>query len=886
MMRILSLLMLSNVVVAIGIASTVALSAHAETEEVSSAEMESLLKQQFSEPLPKVIQRANREAKVMPVTEAWHAVGHKMPDEVHALLQEGRNTTQKSMLRATSSPLADSKVFDKAMAFINNEYKIVREELDLELLECGFFKLQKESVLFETQDKLDSIAMDMGLAEATMNACQAEIQKQNDIIEVKSLELYKLTTWCQAVHDQLAAIKSAAEEDLRVINLIIETAKKECAAGTSSSGFLQVQACLGSAGTTHFESNNRFVQEQAGKFTQVTSQQAFQQALFELYGYDTPLPGKLNLQALGDFDDDDSDDFPDEEGQSLIQLNKKDAPSAGTSNRASNDAQRERCSIAGPPECSKLMDKLGQMQSQLYDALNKAIYELQKHDTQCENDKAELNKEIQTARDIIATNTAEYDKASAFHNGMLIEHGQEAAFKRQLCKELRDKFKACYKKLKELERQMCGMLKIRQAVYNKIKNPDGAKPQLLISDCMMSDWVVGECSGTCLDANGNSGIQIIKRAPLEEWSNKTDEGKYGVSCPPDEVTRTCATEHCPIDCVMSDWSKWSECTAQCGGGSETRTRSVLTPEEHGGTMCGASSQSDACNTQSCDADCVLADWGPWGPCSKSCLADYRFPPGKHTREKKIAVPTIGQGECPKPRTPERWEEESCNVFKCPKNIQCVADLDVVLVQDGSGSLYYPCGWWCRKKTPEKMAKNFNTCRSFMEHLVGASKIAKNDDFGYPKNGLRYGVVLYSWRAKVISQITEKKDELLAAIKGMKWPRGGTYTGRALDSAAGLFKVAQGAGKRLQVIVLITDGRASRRRDALQAAIRVKNSGIRLIIVPVKRAVRLKAEMCRWASHPCNQNMIMTKTFNELNNKLKLYLTTMCPTVEDPSLSSL
>merc|ERR1719191_207385 len=307
--------------------------------EVSSAEMESLLKTPFSEPLPQVVKRATKAAKTMPVAEAWHAVGHKMPGDVHALLQEGRNTTQQGKLRTqtrtSATGLGDEKVFDKAMAFINNEYKIVREELDLELLECGFFKLQKESVLFETQDKLDSIAMDMGLAEATMNACQAEIQKQNDIIEVKSLELYKLTTWCQAVHDQLAAIKSAAEEDLRVINLIIETAKKECAAGTSSSGFLQVQACLGSAGTTHFESNNRFVQEQAGKFTQVTSQQAFQQALFELYGYDTPLPGKLNLQALGDFDDDDSDDFPDEEGQSLIQLNKKDAPSAGTSNRAS-----------------------------------------------------------------------------------------------------------------------------------------------------------------------------------------------------------------------------------------------------------------------------------------------------------------------------------------------------------------------------------------------------------------------------------------------------------------------------------------------------------------------------------------------------------------------
>merc|ERR1719486_1837197 len=456
------------------------------------------------------------------------------------------------------------------------------------------------------------------------------------------------------------------------------------------------------------------------------------------------------------------------EGQSFVQVSSVAAPDAGTDNSASNDAQRERCSgVAAKPRCQNILDKLGQMQGELIDALAIATENLQKHDTECKIEIDGINAEIQACRDIIATQTEQFDRTSAFHNGMAIEHGRESMFKRELCKELRDKFKECYKKLKDLEREMCGLIKIRQAVYNKIKNPDGKKPQLMINDCQMSDWVVGECSGTCLDANGNSGIQIIKRTPLDGWSNTTAEGKYGASCPPDEVTRNCASEPCPIDCVMADWSPWSECTAQCGGGSETRTRGVLVPDEHGGAKCPANTESDACNTQSCDADCVLSDWTAWSPCTKSCRAKYSWRPGMQTRTKSIAVPTIGAGRCWKPRTPERWEKQNCNTFPCPKNIECIADMDVVLIQDGSGSLWYR--WGGRAKWD----RNFELSKDFMLKLVGKSKMATEDANGKIGTGLRYGVVLYSFRATVISQITHEKAELIGKIKAMRWPRGGT-----------------------------------------------------------------------------------------------------------------
>merc|ERR1719258_278273 len=104
--------------------------------------------------------------------------------------------------------------------------------------------------------------------------------------------------------------------------------------------------------------------------------------------------------------------------------------------------------------------------------------------------------------------------------------------------------------------------------------------------------------------------------------------------------------------------------------------------------------------------------------------------------------------------------------------------------------------------------------------------------------------------------------------------GGTMTGRALLKAKQLFPMAIGAGKRLQVIVLVTDGRASNRYWAYQAAKAVRDSGIRLILVPVKGAMRNQADMCAWASKPCLENMIMTPKWPMLISKLKLYMTTM------------
>ncbi len=168
-------------------------------------------------------------------------------------------------------------------------------------------------------------------------------------------------------------------------------------------------------------------------------------------------------------------------------------------------------------------------------------------------------------------------------------------------------------------------------------------------NCVVSPWGAwSECSAAC-----GGGTQTRTRSIIQAARNG------GAECPALSETRNCNTQPCPIDCVLSDWGPWSECSATCGGGTRTRTRTVLVQAQNGGAPCGALSETEACNTQPCPIDCVLSDWGPWSECSATCGG------GTRTRTRTVLVPAqYGGAPCG-----ALSETENCNTQPCP--IDCV-----------------------------------------------------------------------------------------------------------------------------------------------------------------------------------------------------------------------
>ena len=61
------------------------------------------------------------------------------------------------------------------------------------------------------------------------------------------------------------------------------------------------------------------------------------------------------------------------------------------------------------------------------------------------------------------------------------------------------------------------------------------------------------------------------------------------------LTTVVAVPGCPVDCVVSDWSAWSECIE----GVQTRTRTILTPASNGGVPCPVLEE-----TRDCDMPCI------------------------------------------------------------------------------------------------------------------------------------------------------------------------------------------------------------------------------------------------------------------------------------------
>jgi hypothetical protein len=96
------------------------------------------------------------------------------------------------------------------------------------------------------------------------------------------------------------------------------------------------------------------------------------------------------------------------------------------------------------------------------------------------------------------------------------------------------------------------------------------------------------CSATGIVGDANTQDYVAWRPATDNW----------------EQSKRCNFDWCPVDCIVSAFGNWDQCTKSCGGGETTRTRTVVRASEYGGKACPVSSETESCNPHTCkDAVC-------------------------------------------------------------------------------------------------------------------------------------------------------------------------------------------------------------------------------------------------------------------------------------------
>jgi len=148
-------------------------------------------------------------------------------------------------------------------------------------------------------------------------------------------------------------------------------------------------------------------------------------------------------------------------------------------------------------------------------------------------------------------------------------------------------------------------------------------------DCEFRDWSDwSECSTSCEGVKRRSRqVQKYGRGN-GQWC--LGAGKQTSPCNPgpnEELPEGC-TVQVPQDCKISEWSAWSDCSAECGGGQKFRDREILFEPMSGGKPCNETLEViSECNRRSCSGqpvDCKLGDWQAWGACTKCGGMKRRF----------------------------------------------------------------------------------------------------------------------------------------------------------------------------------------------------------------------------------------------------------------------
>uniref|UniRef100_A0A8C5CCN9 Spondin-1 n=1 Tax=Gadus morhua TaxID=8049 RepID=A0A8C5CCN9_GADMO len=170
-------------------------------------------------------------------------------------------------------------------------------------------------------------------------------------------------------------------------------------------------------------------------------------------------------------------------------------------------------------------------------------------------------------------------------------------------------------------------------------------PECNPSSCLVTEW--GEwdaCSATC-GLGMKRRERMVKMPPAD-----------GSICSAEvlEVEKCMMPECHTIPCMLTPWSDWSDCSVTCGKGLRTRQRTLKSPVELG--ECTEDlEQVEKCMLPECPTDCLLTDWTEWSDCNKSCGKGHMI----RNRVVKLE-PQFGGDPCPETVQRKKCKVRKCS----------------------------------------------------------------------------------------------------------------------------------------------------------------------------------------------------------------------------------
>merc|ERR1719282_43504 len=545
-----------------------------------------------------------------------------------------------------------------------------------------------------------------------------------------------------------------------------------------------------------------------------------------------------------------------------------------------------KCRNGEKVNCGYLHDIMALEWGKFKDLVDELTYIMQHNRDAYEGEKENMNEQIATLRSNKMKFTEMLSEAVSEINSLTAATREKQQQHRDIEYAFKVKMADCKKRMTEiLYTNICGTKTVR----NSLMRYSTVSPTNMIKDCDVTDWSAGPCT---TDGRGSSesvdcddacpadvgGVDVDACGGMKHLTRQVivSPNSFGMACPPLFYERKngsagmkCNQFHCPVNCQVSEWSDFSACSKECGGGTQGKTRSILTKPKNGGTECDATLEERPCNTGSCDRDCTLMPWTAWEPCSMACGG------GIQERHRKVDIPIRANGKCPDAKHPDRFEMQQCNTQDCVGDEICIARQDLVIALDGSGSV---------------KQEGFDYIKKFALNLT-----SKYQSTYYGVEDMRIGLVLFGngeyfdngtvAAAIEVVEITSDLDSVSTAIEGLQWQRGFTNMMQALTAAENMF--ADGRDDAQSAVMVISDGKWTNAYRTTMKATAMKDKGVQIFMAPVAEHMTPNLKVLRgWASQPWETNFERIPGLDTLVNNepefAQRLLVKFCPRAFSPS----